>query len=717
VKVQDWAADFLEDVLAQAGARKDGEFQENVFTEEAIGYLVDAGECIDPELAYHRGRGVKLNAWDLHEESDSVDLFVSLFDGTEPCRKVPRSEAADALARARKFLERSLEGLWKELEESAEAFAAAQGIHAFGNRLRRAKVYLLANGLVDPEPFPDVALGPVEISHYVCDVDKLFQASGAGAVREPIEIGPEDLSGGLSCVRLPGDNGVYDSYVGVLPGTVLAGLYQRWGQRILERNVRSYLQARANVNKGILETVRDKPEMFLAFNNGISTVAESAEIAPGEGDVVTVVRLRNFQVVNGAQTTATLHDAQRNRGIDLSAVYVPFKLTVLRDPSKVDTLVPSISRFANTQNRVSLSDFFANDPYHVELERLSRTTWVPSERGKSTTKWFYERARGAYINEMNREGTEAKKRAFKATYPKSQMLNKTSVAKFWMTWAQQPHIVSLGAEKDFSRFMEHVSRSGSHQPDEAYFKRLVAKAILFRECDRIVGQQNLGGYKANVVAYTVAWLSHLTSQRLDLEKIWERQAPSEAVLSAMLDLSKEVWEHINHPPPNVKNLGEWAKREACWTSLREKPHPLPALEPELVDVGPGEGSPLERVPASTPLSPEVEAEIALVGSKSADWWFGLARWAAQTNNFQGWERKLAFSLGRIVASGRRATPRQAHQGARILREAGESGYRGPPAPSKPPAGMDKSNSAVRAEHSTYKRGSEYEPVAGEEGDA
>ena len=473
---------------------------------------------------------------------------------------------------------------------------------------------------------------------------------------------------------MPGDNGVYDSYVGVVPGVVLVGLYQRWGQRILERNVRSYLQARAAVNKGILETVREKPEMFLAYNNGISTVAESAEAAPGGGDVVVIRRLRNFQVVNGAQTTATLHDAQRNRGIDLSAVYVPFKLTVLRDPAKVDQFVPSISRYANTQNRVSLSDFSANEPYHVELERLSRTIWVPSERGKSTTKWFYERARGAYINEMNREATEAKKRAFKATYPKSQILNKTSVAKYWMTWAQQPHVVSLGAEKNFSRFMEAVTKSPRHLPDEAYFKRLVAKAILFRECDRLVAQQGLGGYKANVVTYTVAWLSHITAQRVDLEKIWESQAPSDAVLDGVLELSKEVWDHINHPPPNVKNLSEWAKREACWASLRGKSHALPRLEGELVNVGPGEASPMERVPPSTPLSPEAEAEVSVVVSRDANWWFGLARWAAQTDNLQGWERKLAFSLGQLAASGRRPTPRQAHQGARILREAMDAGY-------------------------------------------
>lgn len=673
MKVEEWGRDFLNDILAQAGAREEGEFQENVFTEEAVGYLVDAGECIDPEVANHRGRGVRLNAWDLHEESDSVDLFVSLFDGTEACRRVPRSEASEAMARCRKFLERSLNGLWKDLEESSPGFPVAQSLHATAGRLKRAKVYLLTNGLVDPEPFPDENVGGIEVSHYVCDLDRLFQASGKGALREPIEIDSIALGGGLPCVRLPGDNGVYDSYVGVMPGTVLVGLYDRWGQRILERNVRSYLQARAAVNKGMLETVRASPGMFLAYNNGISTVADSADAdGPSDGTLM-LTHLRNFQVVNGAQTTATLHDSWKNRKADLTEVFVPFKLTVLKDPTKVDELVPSISRYANTQNKVSLSDFSANDPFQVELERLSRVTWVPSPRGKSTTKWFYERARGAYINEMNRERTEAKKRAFKAVYPKPQTLNKTSVAKYWMTWGRLPHIVSLGAEKNFSRFMEQHARNTP--PDETYYKRLVAKAILFQECDRIVADQGYGGYKANVVAYTVAWLSFITGQRVDLDAVWERQTPSEAVKGALLDLSKEVWAHLNHPPPNVRNLSEWAKREACWTSLRDKPHPLPQLEKELIAVGLEESYPSGRVPDALPLNEEEQGELQAVESKGAEWWFGMSRWAAKTGSLLSWERSLAFSLGRVLRSGRHPSQKQAHQGARILREAVDAGYR------------------------------------------
>lgn len=688
MNVAEWGRDFLNEILAQAGTREEGEFRENIFTEEAVGYLVEAGECIDPEVANHRGRGVRLNAWDLHEENDSVDLFVSLFDGIEPCRKVSRSEASEALTRCRKFLERSLNGLWKELEESSPGFPVAQSLHAAAGTLKRAKVYLLTNGLVDPEPFPDETIGGIEVSHYICDLERLFQASGKGAIREPIEIDVTALGGGLPCVRLPSGNGVYDSYVGMMPGLVLVGLYDRWGQRILERNVRSYLHARVAVNKGMLETIRANPGMFLAYNNGISTVADSVDADGPSSGALILTHIRNLQVVNGAQTTATLHDAWKNRKADLNEVFVPFKLTVLKDPMKVDELVPAISRYANTQNKVSLSDFSANDPFQIELERLSTVTWVPSPRGKSTTKWFYERARGAYINEMNRERTEAKKRAFKAVYPKSQTLNKTSAAKYWMTWAGLPHIVSLGAEKNFSHFMEQHARGS--RPDEIYYRRLVAKAILFQACDRIVADQGYGGYKANVVTYTVAWLSFITGQRVNLDAIWERQAPSEAVKSALLELSKEVWNHLNHPPPNVRNISEWAKREACWRSLREKPHPLPQLEKELIDVGLEDSYPSERIPDALPLTEEEQSELQAVESKGADWWFGMSRWAAKTGSLQSWERSLAFSLGRVMRSGRHPSQKQAHQGARILREALDAGFR--------PTGPEADEQRFRSDH-------------------
>lgn len=402
MKLNDFATEFLEEVLAGTEADEGGEFQENVFTETACGYLVEVGECIDPQVAHYKARGIKINAWEVHEETDSIDLFVSIFDNTNPQRKVPRSEVEDAFQRARRFLERALGDLWEHLEESSAGFEPAHAISSRAATLRRARLYLITNGLVAPEPLGDAKIGKVDVSHYVWDLERFFQIAGDVGEREALTITADDLGGGLPCVKVPDGNSIYDAYLTIIPGRTLAELYGKWGQRLLERNVRSYLQARGAVNKGIQDTIAERPWMFLAYNNGISTTADAAVTdVTGDGQL-RIREIQNLQIVNGGQTTASLHDAAKGQPKrpprSLDGVYVQMKLTVIRDDSSVDEHVAKISKYANSQTKVNISDFSANDPFHVALERFSRSTWAPNPdtRGKATTKWYYERARAVH---------------------------------------------------------------------------------------------------------------------------------------------------------------------------------------------------------------------------------------------------------------------------------------------------------------------------------
>ena len=93
------------------------------------------------------------------------------------------------------------------------------------------------------------------------------------------------------------------------------------------------------------------------------------------------------------------------------------KITVI-DSSRIDSIAPYISLYANTQNKVTGADFSANDPFHVRLEELSRTIWAPApEGGQRQTRWFYERARGQYADEVVRAGTMAERRKFRMMNP------------------------------------------------------------------------------------------------------------------------------------------------------------------------------------------------------------------------------------------------------------------------------------------------------------
>jgi AIPR protein len=187
------------------------------------------------------------------------------------------------------------------------------------------------------------------------------------------------------------------AYLSVVPAVQLAAIYDRWGSRLLEQNVRSFLQARGNVNRGIRNTLEREPEMFFAYNNGITATAEAIESETTEQGLV-ITNIHNLQIVNGGQTTASIHLASRQK-VDLFRVFIQMKLSIV-GPDLAEKIVPKISQYANSQNRVNAADFFANHPFHVRMEEFSRRLYAPSPEGNfRESKWFYERARGSYQDE------------------------------------------------------------------------------------------------------------------------------------------------------------------------------------------------------------------------------------------------------------------------------------------------------------------------------
>lgn len=677
--IEDFAKNFLEDILALSQATDEGEYQENVFTENAYGYLVEIGECFDPEVAYYSARGAKLNAWEYNYDNDSLDLFVSIFDNSQSIGKITKGLINEAFKKCRHFLESSLAGNNAGLEESSRAYEVAQTIQETKNATQNIRIFLLTNCLASSEPVEDVRINGKLITHHVWDIERFFQVAGNFGRRESIEIDETMLNGGLPCVRLPDDNEIYESYVGMIPGGLLSALYGKWGQRLLEQNVRAYLQSRNKVNKGITQTITNYPHMFLAYNNGISTTAEAVKVEQDHTDgQLKIIRLTNFQIVNGGQTTASIYHASKKEKADLSKVHVQFKLTVLKDPKTLNEHVPLISRYANTQTKVNTSDFSANHPYHLELEKLSRSIWAPNKdlRGKSTNKWYYERSRGQYINDALMEATPAKISAFKVRYPKDQILTKTSVAKYEMSWRQYPQYVSQGAETNFVYFMELVvGRQNDLLPDETYFKRLVGKAILFNECDDIVRKKAFGGYKANVVTYSIALLSYLAEMQIDLDRIWEKQTISDDLKTGLSSIADIVWKHITNPPKEGMNISSYCKREGCWHSLRETDFDLSKIGLNLDEAKIRDNKKKTGVKIREELSPDEEAMIKKILEYPKNTWGRLSKWGAQTEALNSWERRFAYSIGTYLQKNKSISPKQAMHAQKILDFALEKGFK------------------------------------------
>lgn len=673
-----FAEEIKQDVLSQCNDGEEGDFRENKFTELMIEYLKEANELDDGDICYHRSHGIKLNGYNISEEGEEIDLIVSSYTGTTPPEVIPRADITRHYEWLKTFLSRSLKGLHKSLEEASTTFDVARYIYDHRKELARANFYMLTDGIAKSADLSLPDSDGIEIKYYLWDIDKLYRFISSGMKREVIEINFEEQFGkAVQCIGKTDIAEEYDTYLSFFSGEQLAALYGEYGARLLEKNVRTYLQARGKVNKGIRSTILNEPHRFLAYNNGISATAENVEVSKSNG-VYLLKKARDFQIVNGAQTTASIYNALKKDDVDASDLFVQVKLTVLKSQDIVDEFIPCISRYANSQNAVKTTDFSANDAYHREMEELSRTVWAPAQSGtERQTHWYYERARGQYLDDKGRQGTPARMRGFEALNPKFQMFTKTDHAKYENTWMQMPHCVALGAEKNFREFMILLKEKGQPAVNEEYFRRVIAKAILFKTAEKLVSSQRYGGFRAQIVTYTLAWLSHHTAQRIDLDSIWKKQTISESLKDAILKVSKQAYEHIVNTPSEKKNPSEWCKKADCWESFKEKQIRISAnLERELIsERRKDEFTYLkEDKKGYVVTGPDDEKIIQNVAKIPAEIWFKIAKWAKETNNLKGYQRSMAVNIGRALKRGGAPSIKLSQQGVKIYSEAERLGF-------------------------------------------
>jgi hypothetical protein len=670
----EFAKDFQQDLLSLAEADGEEALLPEVFTSTLIDTLLEAGEIEEGETCYLRDRGLEVSGYGVEDE-EILNLFGTIYRGEVPPTGVGQTEVDVALRRLRGFWDRCRSGPYHaKLEESGQAFDMALRVHDVAGHIRKLRLFLLTDGTSRIEHLPPERSNGLEIVPTIWDIQRVHRLMSAGMRREAIEIDfAGDHGGAIPCLSSDGAAGEYSALLAIFPATVLNEIYAEYGPRLLELNVRSFLQARGKVNRGIRDTLTNQPERFLAYNNGISATASGVELTDLPGGGRGIARIRHLQIVNGGQTTASVHHAATREKADVSRAHVQAKITIVPE-QRLGEIVPLISRFANSQNRISEADLTANHPFHVLLEELSRTIWAPATDGTMRqTRWFYERARGQYADAMAQEGTPARRKSFKQQHPSPQRIAKTDLAKYENTWDQLPHIVSRGAQKSFVHFMQRLAERGKFEPDADYFRALVAKAILFKRADRIVAEQGSGAYKANIVTYTVALLCNHSAQRLDLDRIWEMQDIDDPTARAIADLS-QIARAIITQPPSVANITEYAKREECWQRLRQQPVTLPDdLVAQLVPVGRGPRT-TGRSGLDT-LQPEEQRAVEEVVAVGAEGWFSLSQWAKQTDNLEAWERSLAFSLGKLMKQGRTPSRKQAIQGSRILKEAAVRGFK------------------------------------------
>ena len=648
-------------------------FREDVFTRVLLECLEDLGQVADAEVSYFErriGRGLgKVNAWKVDVENGQATLVTTIFRGLGAAATVTKTELVQAAERARRVFVEAGRGYHERMEPASDAFAMMLRLNEVSGSVDRLRIIVLADGLAADPGQLELSEGNLEVQVDVWDLRRVYRADSSGLPYEPIEIDlVQRLGSALSCTTSPDTQADFDVYLAILPGDLLHELYHEYGPRLLELNVRSFLQARGKVNRGIRDTLKNEPSYFMAYNNGVSATAEWVETTQTDAGLA-LSKIRGLQIVNGGQTVASIHRAKDRDRVDLSSVFVQAKLTIVR-PDQIETLVPRISRYANTQNRVNEADFSANHPFHVKLQQLSQTVWAPGEQ----SQWFYERARGQYQVAQQREGTTAARlRRFKQAHPPSQRFDKVKLAKYVNAWAQAPHIVSRGGQKNFVWFMQRLTaeHGGDWEPDAAYLKNVIAQAIIFKRAERVARQHKFPGYRANAIAYTVALVSYRTAGRIDLDDVWNDQAVSDALGDTLWEWMPEVFDALVESAES-RNVTEWCKKEECWRHLQTLDLDIsPELEEELA-----EGQPLPNVGAGRAsggesLTPQDRENIARVMQVPAARWVQVSGWGAQTGNLQDWQCGIATTLASYAAAGWRRIPskKQARHGAAILQAA------------------------------------------------
>jgi len=622
---------------------------EQIFTQTSVDLLAEAGETENVRVAYdEKALGTrnqhKINAYSISDNYETLDLFISIFKGSDEPIKVAKDEIDTAGKRIINFFKKAIEKNYvHEIDESSQIFDFAHTLNQsleLKDNLVRINAIILTDGLYQGAQPENISIGKYPIFYRIVDLNYLYNISEKSHV--PVEIDFEKAGYDVPCLIAPSDNSQYQSYLAIIPGKLLANIYEEFGARLLEQNVRSFLQFTGKINKGIRNTILGEPHMFLAFNNGIAATAEELTVEKSKsGKGYILKNIKDFQIVNGGQTTASIFHTFKKDKADISGIFVQLKLSIVKDKNNFNQIVSRISEYANTQNKVSFSDLTANNPAYIELEKLSRLIFAPHVVGNiGQTRWFFERARGQYKNERAREGrTKAKLRAFDSQNPRKQLFTKEDLAKYINSYSEViksnktlvgPHLVVRGSQKNHKVFVDF---NLPMEIDNIYFEDIIAKSILFRSAEKIYGVKPnaIGDLRFITVPYTISYLVYSLKIPINLYKLWKEQKISEEMEILLKELMIKVEDFIkNYSPASL--YGESAKKEECWNALKNSKigYDIAKIESDLVDPK----NPIVRRKMNKEQIDFIESEYQFdkIKAITPDKWKIIMNWGKETEN-------------------------------------------------------------------------------------
>ena len=587
---EEFEKEFLDDV--RLNAQIDGTTPDDYFFNDILNRLSSMGEITDPQVVpmQKRCRNQKIMSFDAYafDESDKSIVLISNDYIDDLNGILNRTQIEQYKQRMLNFLQEAYDDkLSMYFDLTDDLLKVGKNI---GGRMRidyvnldqdtsidKIKLIIITNRKLSERiktlPSEDFNGKKVEIN--IWSLARFYELYKSGKEKEPILIETKKYGlDGIPCIKAEMNGNLdYDAYLAIVPGEFLHSIYYEHGSRLLEGNVRAFLSNRGKINKGIRLTIKNEPTKFFTYNNGIACTASSVVLSE---DGHMIVSMENLQIINGGQTTASLTSAVLKDKMSLDNIFVPMKLTVINNED-YDIMIQNISKFANSQNKVKDSDLFSNHPFHRTFETLAKRIQAPAKGDSiNDTLWYYERSRGKYEQEQFKFTKKSEKDSFLKKYPKNQVIKKEELAKYFVcAELLRPDIVSKGSEKCMSYFAEYID--DKFQKNEAsfndqFFKNCICYAILFRTTDRIVNKAswyNVGGYKLNIVPYTISKLISLIPPGycLDFDRIWKKQELYASLNSEIEKIAKATDEFIKQS--NGVIITEYCKKEDTWKKYRE----------------------------------------------------------------------------------------------------------------------------------------------------
>lgn len=681
-------------------------FSEAAFFSVVTEQLEDAAVLDDVQeiffLDTKKGQRIDGYSWN-PLESTVCGVITLLSPDRDQSDRLIQSEALKLAERVRRFFEAAaLPKFLSQCDPSHNAHSLATFLQSNKDQILKFRVVIITDYELS-DRVKSIAIDPIyetRTSVEIWDLNRLFSLARSDSQSEPFVIDEEFLgSSGLPVFKGADLPTGATAYIGVMPSEVLSRIYDEYGQRLLEGNVRTFLDFRGNVNRGLRKTLVTEPENFFAYNNGITLTADSA-VVKHEENISFIHSLENLQIVNGGQTTAAIYFAPREvggvqtssglmpyKGIDLSKVSVQMKLTVFQETAQeeIDDYRANISNFANSQNSIQGSDLVSNHPIHLNIERLSRQVTMPASETGLPSKWFYERTRGQYSTKLRAlAGSSANK--FKQEYPKQQLFTKTDMAKYVNTWRMRPHIVKKGAQANLKALGPELIKeyeSDQSRFEGGFYRSLIAQTILFRTIDKSVLKSDWykeeSGFKAEAVTFGIALLRHkLLTKGLDinLEKIFQRQALSVSLEETLVEAARIVREAISDPSfrGGVSNPSEFCKSENGWKRIQMLQVDVAALSSDDV-VGKEEKQEADSNAKKLNETSKSLNDFEVVMSYGADYWKALASFNLKRYRLDDIQVAVPSKCAVMLEGrGRPLSPKQLKAAMRLSAEAEEAGF-------------------------------------------